>query len=83
VIISVVSGKGGAGKTTLAASIAQVFEAEFYDLDVDAPTQNISSNQTSPVKFRLPNPSRFSPQNSVTAVVFARKSVAFTPFTEF
>jgi len=37
VIISVVSGKGGAGKTTLAASIAQVFEAEFYDLDVDAP----------------------------------------------
>jgi MinD superfamily P-loop ATPase len=37
VIISVVSGKGGAGKTTLAASIAQVFSAEFYDLDVDAP----------------------------------------------
>ena len=36
-IISVVSGKGGAGKTTLAASIAQVFSAEFYDLDVDAP----------------------------------------------
>ena len=36
-IISVVSGKGGAGKTTLATSIAQVFEAEFYDLDVDAP----------------------------------------------
>ncbi len=36
-IISVVSGKGGAGKTTLAASIAQIFEAEFYDLDVDAP----------------------------------------------
>jgi MinD superfamily P-loop ATPase len=37
VIISVVSGKGGAGKTTLATSIAQVFSAEFYDLDVDAP----------------------------------------------
>jgi MinD superfamily P-loop ATPase len=37
VIISVVSGKGGAGKTTLAVSIAQVFGAEFYDLDVDAP----------------------------------------------
>jgi MinD superfamily P-loop ATPase len=37
VIISVVSGKGGAGKTTLAASIAQVFSTEFYDLDVDAP----------------------------------------------
>lgn len=36
-IITVVSGKGGAGKTTLAASIAQVFSAEFYDLDVDAP----------------------------------------------
>ncbi|MCW8860200.1 MAG: 4Fe-4S binding protein [Deltaproteobacteria bacterium] len=36
-IISVVSGKGGAGKTTLAASIAYVFGAEFYDLDVDAP----------------------------------------------
>ncbi len=36
-ILSVVSGKGGAGKTTLAASIAQIFEAEFYDLDVDAP----------------------------------------------
>ena len=36
-IISVVSGKGGAGKTTLAVSIAQTFSAEFYDLDVDAP----------------------------------------------
>ncbi len=36
-IITVVSGKGGAGKTTLAASIAQVFAGEFYDLDVDAP----------------------------------------------
>ena len=36
-IISVVSGKGGAGKTTLAVSIAQVLGAEFYDLDVDAP----------------------------------------------
>lgn len=36
-IISVVSGKGGAGKTTLATSIAQVLGAEFYDLDVDAP----------------------------------------------
>ncbi len=36
-IIAVVSGKGGAGKTTLAASIAQVLGAEFYDLDVDAP----------------------------------------------
>lgn len=36
-IISVVSGKGGAGKTTLAASIAHILEAEFYDLDVDAP----------------------------------------------
>jgi len=37
VIISVVSGKGGAGKTTLATSIAHVLSAEFYDLDVDAP----------------------------------------------
>lgn len=36
-IISVVSGKGGAGKTTLATSIAYVLGAEFYDLDVDAP----------------------------------------------
>lgn len=36
-VISVVSGKGGAGKTTLATSIAQVLNAEFYDLDVDAP----------------------------------------------
>lgn len=36
-IITVVSGKGGAGKTTLAASIAEVFSGEFYDLDVDAP----------------------------------------------
>jgi len=37
VVISVVSGKGGAGKTTLATSLAHVLEAEFYDLDVDAP----------------------------------------------
>lgn len=36
-VISVVSGKGGAGKTTLAASLAHVLGAEFYDLDVDAP----------------------------------------------
>lgn len=36
-ILSVVSGKGGAGKTTIAVSIAQILEAEFYDLDVDAP----------------------------------------------
>ncbi|MCK4503264.1 MAG: 4Fe-4S binding protein [Desulfuromonadales bacterium] len=36
-IITVVSGKGGAGKTTLAASLAHIFSAEFYDLDVDAP----------------------------------------------
>ena len=36
-ILTVVSGKGGAGKTTLAVSIAEVLNAEFYDLDVDAP----------------------------------------------
>jgi len=36
-IITVVSGKGGAGKTTLAVSLAEVMNAEFYDLDVDAP----------------------------------------------
>ena len=36
-IISVVSGKGGAGKTTLALSLAQSFNAQLYDLDVDAP----------------------------------------------
>ena len=58
-IISVVSGKGGAGKTTLATSIAQVFAAEFYDLDVDAPnaeyflqpdiTETISVTQPVPV----------------------------------
>lgn len=36
-ILTIVSGKGGAGKTTLAVSIAEVLKAEFYDLDVDAP----------------------------------------------
>lgn len=36
-IISVVSGKGGAGKTSLAVSIAHVLGAEFFDFDVDAP----------------------------------------------
>jgi len=37
VIISVVSGKGGAGKTTIATSLAQILQADYYDLDVDAP----------------------------------------------
>lgn len=36
-IISVVSGKGGAGKTTIATSLAHVLQADYYDLDVDAP----------------------------------------------
>ena len=36
-IISVVSGKGGAGKTTIATSLAHILEADYYDLDVDAP----------------------------------------------
>ncbi len=36
-IVTVVSGKGGAGKTTLAVSLAEVMNAAFYDLDVDAP----------------------------------------------
>lgn len=36
-IISVVSGKGGAGKTTIATSFAQILQADYYDLDVDAP----------------------------------------------
>lgn len=36
-IISVVSGKGGAGKTTIATSLAQILKADYYDLDVDAP----------------------------------------------
>ncbi len=36
-IVTVVSGKGGAGKTTLAVAIAEALKAEFYDLDVDAP----------------------------------------------
>jgi MinD superfamily P-loop ATPase len=36
-IISVVSGKGGAGKTTIAASLAHILQADCYDLDVDAP----------------------------------------------
>jgi len=37
VILSVVSGKGGAGKTTIATSLAQILSADYYDLDVDAP----------------------------------------------
>jgi len=37
VIISVVSGKGGAGKTTIATSLAHILQADYYDLDVDAP----------------------------------------------
>ncbi|SDZ83419.1 MinD superfamily P-loop ATPase, contains an inserted ferredoxin domain [Desulfuromusa kysingii] len=57
-IISVVSGKGGAGKTTLAASIAQVFSAEFYDLDVDAPNAEYflqpKFSQTTPVTQPVP-----------------------------
>ena len=36
-IISVVSGKGGAGKTTIATCLAHIFKADYYDLDVDAP----------------------------------------------
>ena len=36
-ILSVVSGKGGAGKTTIATSLAHIFQADYYDLDVDAP----------------------------------------------
>lgn len=36
-IISVVSGKGGAGKTTIATSLANILQADYYDLDVDAP----------------------------------------------
>lgn len=36
-ITSVVSGKGGAGKTTIATSLAHVLAADYYDLDVDAP----------------------------------------------
>ncbi len=57
-IISVVSGKGGAGKTTLAASIAQVFSAEFYDLDVDAPNAEYflqpDNSETTPVTQPVP-----------------------------
>lgn len=36
-IISVVSGKGGAGKTTIATCLAHIYKADYYDLDVDAP----------------------------------------------
>ena len=36
-LLSVVSGKGGAGKTTIATSLAHIFRADYYDLDVDAP----------------------------------------------
>lgn len=36
-IIAVVSGKGGAGKTTIATSLAHILKADYYDLDVDAP----------------------------------------------
>ncbi|NOY12138.1 MAG: hypothetical protein GXP51_00130 [Deltaproteobacteria bacterium] len=36
-IISIVSGKGGAGKTTIATSLAHILQADYYDLDVDAP----------------------------------------------
>lgn len=36
-IISVVSGKGGAGKTTIATALAHILQADYYDLDVDAP----------------------------------------------
>lgn len=36
-VVSVVSGKGGAGKTTIATSLAHILGADYYDLDVDAP----------------------------------------------
>ncbi len=58
-IISVVSGKGGAGKTTIALSLARSFGADLYDLDVDAPNSEyflqLQEVKSEPVTQILPH----------------------------
>ncbi len=78
-VISVVSGKGGAGKTTLATSIAQVLEAEFYDLDVDAPNAEYFLKPEFNSEKRSLSPYLFSMRSVVMVVAAVLASAVLTP----
>jgi MinD superfamily P-loop ATPase len=80
-VLSVVSGKGGAGKTTIATSLAHIFQADYYDLDVDAPNGEYF------LKLKIGECEKFFSSNrpltnpSVAPVVLVQKSVVSMPST--